>query len=137
MAGGRAAFFPQAAPGRPECDRISSALSPQGRSGGTPAETAVFYPLFVYRTDGAEYRWSVLSLINRQGPESTAVGPGDASNRGLDVWPVYFSRDTRSPDTSYHALFPIFGTVKYRFYVDRSTWVLFPLYCTRRTRGRS
>lgn len=98
-------------------------------------ETDLLYPLFVYRTDGTEYRWSVFSLINRMGPESTAAGSGDASDRGLDIWPVYFSRETGSADTSYHAVFPIFGTVKNRFYVDRSTWVLFPLFLHTQSKG--
>jgi len=98
-------------------------------------ETDVLYPVFVYRTDGTSYRWSVFSLINRMGPHATAAGRGDPSDRGLDVWPVYFSRSTGSPDTSYQALFPIVGTVKNRFYVDRSDWVLFPLYLHTESKG--
>ncbi|MSU70149.1 MAG: hypothetical protein EXS39_05115 [Opitutaceae bacterium] len=94
------------------------------------------YPLFVYRTDGTVYRWSVLSLINRTGPRVTPAGPGDSSDKGsFDVWPVYFSRETGAPDTSYHALFPIAGTVKYRLFNERATWVLWPLYLRTENKG--
>jgi len=99
-------------------------------------ETSFLYPLFVYRRYPATYRWSVFSLINRMGPrDGGAAGPGDTSDQGLDIWPVYFSRNTGAPDTTYRAIFPVVGTVKNRFYVDRADWVLFPLYLHTQNKG--
>lgn len=92
---------------------------------GETREAYGLYPLFSYRrmTDG--YRWSVFSLINHystQAPEETVA------HRGFDLWPFYFSRETGSPDTSYRAVLPIYGSVPNRFGQDRLSWVLFPLY---------
>lgn len=84
------------------------------------------YPLLTYRrmTDG--YRWSVFSLINHYSVDPAATG--STGDRGFDLWPFYFSRDTGKPESSYHAVFPLLGTVKRRFGQDRLNWVLFPLY---------
>lgn len=94
------------------------------------------YPLFSYRRAPDEYRWSVFQLINHYGPKAgrpaDSVAPPDT---GFDVWPFYFSRQTSSPDTSYHAVFPIAGSVPYRFGMDRWTWFLFPLYGKFEKRG--
>jgi len=92
---------------------------------GATQEAHALYPLFSFRrmTDG--YRWSVFSLINHY---STKAAEETTSHRGLDVWPFYFSRDTGSADSSYHAVLPVYGSVPNRFGQDRLTWVLFPLY---------
>lgn len=91
------------------------------------AETSFIYPLFVYRSDGESYRWSILQLINfgrpRAGEPTT-----ERNDAAFDVWPFYFSRRTDSPETTYHALFPIYGTIKNRLFFDRISWALFPLY---------
>ena len=95
------------------------------RSDAVGGETGVLYPLFVYRYGRDRWRWSVLNLFNRTSP----TRPGEQDEpKGFDVWPVYFSRNTGSPATSYHAVFPIYGDVKDRFLNDRVEWVLFPLY---------
>ena len=60
-----------------------------------------------------------------QSHEAAATG---RTTRRFDVWPVYFSRDTDDPATTYHAVFPLAGTIKERFGKDRLTWYLFPLY---------
>ncbi len=88
-------------------------------------ETAVLYPFFTYRYNGDRWRWSILNLFNRSSPTK----PGeDGEPQAFDLWPFYFSRDTGSPSTSYHAVFPLYGQVKNRFLNDRVDWVLFPLY---------
>jgi len=90
-----------------------------------PLETDILYPLFTYRRDPDGYRWSIFSLINHHSMQSSATSEKD---QGFDLWPFYFSRNTGSADTSYRAVFPLYGSVPYRFGQDRWTWVLFPLY---------
>jgi hypothetical protein len=104
---------------------------------GELQETNILYPVFTFRTDGDTYRWSILQLINRSGDRS-----GRAAKRlpalkyeTFDLWPFWFSRDTGSPDESYHALFPIFGTIKNRFGKDRLFWAPFPLYVRTEKKG--
>lgn len=89
------------------------------------------YPLFTYRSTPYGHRWSLFSLINRytdtaSGP--TATGAQPPRPQGFDLWPVYFSRQTGDPATSYHAVFPLYGSVEHRFGMDRLSWALFPLY---------
>jgi hypothetical protein len=90
------------------------------------------YPLFTYHSTQDGYRWSLFSLINHYSASknSTQSGatPSPQSPGGFDLWPFYFSRQTGVPQTSYHAVFPLYGQVKKRFGQDRLTWVLFPLY---------
>ncbi len=97
-------------------------------------ETSFVYPLFVYRSDHESYRWSILQLINfgrpRAGEPTT-----ERNDKAFDIWPFYFSRKTDSPETSYHALFPIYGTIKNRLFLDRIHWALFPLYFQTEKRG--
>jgi hypothetical protein len=99
---------------------------------GRVVKSWVVYPLFRYRAWQDGYQWSIFSLINRQ--VDVAARPDDAPTRkgearsGFDLWPVYFSRQTDSPETSYRALFPIYGSIPNRFGQDRWTWTLFPLY---------
>lgn len=92
---------------------------------GRSLETDFLYPVFTYRKDPDGYRWIVLSLLNHHSMQSS---PTSKTDRGFDLWPFYFSRETGSADTSYHAVFPVYGSVPYRFGQDRWTWVLFPLY---------
>ena len=96
---------------------------------GTTLETDILYPLFVYRTTADTYRWSVLELINKTGGRtSESAGAAQPSPATFDVWPFWFSRDTGTPADSYHALFPLLGTIKDRFGYDRLDFTLFPLY---------
>ncbi|HWA08185.1 MAG TPA: hypothetical protein VG838_01830 [Opitutaceae bacterium] len=100
---------------------------------GALTETSFLYPVFVYRADGESYRWSVVQLINFTHPKEGA--PTERNDAGFDVWPFYFSRRTDSPETTYHALFPVFGTMKQRLFNDRISWVLFPAYFRTERRG--
>jgi len=90
------------------------------------AESDFLYPLLSHRTDETGSRWSLLELVNSQQPKPFAP-PGER-DRGFDFWPIYFSHDTGDPATSYHAVFPIQGTIINRFGDDRISWTLFPLY---------
>jgi hypothetical protein len=107
----------------------------EGREAGN-REISVLYPIFVYRRDNETYRWSIFELINVAGPRaSQPAGPTAYVYRGLDVWPFYFSRDTGSPETTYHALFPIYGTVRDRLFNEKAGWVLAPLYVRTENKG--
>ena len=92
---------------------------------GRAGEVHALYPFFSYRRLAEGHRWSVFSLVNHY---SLPGSPGGAGHRGLDLWPFYFSRETGSADSSYHAVLPLYGSVPNRFGQDRLTWVGFPLY---------
>lgn len=92
---------------------------------GEVQEAYTLYPLLTYRRSTGGYRWSVFELINHYSFNDT---PGAPAQQGFDIWPFYFSRDTGRPESSYHAVLPLYGTVKNRFGQDRLNWVLFPLY---------
>jgi len=96
----------------------------QRDAAGRTTESDFLYPLLTHRENAADHRWSLLSLVNKEGPRDPAT-PGP---RSFDLWPFYFSRATGDPATSYHAVFPLQGTVINRFGDDRISWTLFPLY---------
>ncbi len=96
---------------------------------GRVTDAYVLPPLFQYNASAFGSRWQIFALINRESPGETHVsGPGSSERRSFEVWPFYLSRQTGSPETSYRALFPIYGTVTSRFGLDRWKWALFPLY---------
>ena len=85
---------------------------------------SLLYPLHHWETTaGGESRWSVLNLINHAQSREQVGGI-----TRFDAWPFWFSRDTGDPDSSYRALFPLWGDVPQRFGQDRARWTLFPLY---------
>lgn len=94
----------------------------------TTTEATVLYPLFIYRADSDTYRWTVFNLINRSGPKHGVTVYRADQTVNFDIWPFWFSRDTGSPETTYHALFPIYGTIQDRLGYDRLSWVIWPLY---------
>ena len=100
---------------------------------GRRTSATFLYPIYFTRSDGAVRTWSVLNLINHREPAAGAISENAA--QGFDVWPFYFSRDTGAAETSYRALFPIAGEVKNRFYRERVSWLLFPLYLRTEARG--
>lgn len=102
---------------------------------GLTVETTVLYPLFFYRTDGEVFNWSVLDLINRSGRADGAPATPAEKRETFDIWPFWFSRQTGSPETSYHALFPVAGTITQRFGKDRLSWTLWPLYLEATAHG--
>ena len=102
---------------------------------GLTRQTTVLYPIFTYRSDGEVSQWTILQLINRSGRAEGAPPTKDEKHEAFDVWPLWFSRQTDSPETSYHALFPVAGTIKNRFGFDRISWGLWPLYMESSKRG--
>lgn len=102
---------------------------------GQLRERNVLYPVFIYRTDGDSYRWSVFQLINRSGNLAAKTTPTTPVYETFDLWPFWFSRDTGDPQGSYRALFPIAGTIKDRFGYDRLKFTLFPFYLRSEKKG--
>ena len=96
-------------------------------------ETNTFlYPLFTWQKQSGFRRFSFFRLVDqRQRSEA-----GEPDVRGFDVWPFYFSKETGDPATSYHALFPVAGTIKHRFSRDELSWYAFPLYLHSEKAGR-
>jgi hypothetical protein len=88
-------------------------------------QTATFlYPLFTWQRQPGYREFSFFQLVNfRHEAESEP-----AAVKRLDVWPFYFSRESADPAETYHALFPLAGTIRQRFGKDRLTWYAFPLY---------
>jgi len=84
----------------------------------------LLYPFFTWQREATGTSFSFFQLVNH----SRDTSAPSAATRRFDVWPFYFSRNTGDPATSYHALFPIAGTIKNRFGKDSLTWYLFPLY---------
>ena len=61
--------------------------------------------------------------------------PRERDSQTFDVWPLYFSRSTGIPETTYHALLPVGGSMQGRLGYDRLSWVLFPLYVQSEKKG--
>lgn len=83
---------------------------------------SVVYPFWYgeYDAPSEEHRWTILNLINSQS--------GGERDDQFAIWPIYFSRDTGEPESSYQAVFPIYGDISQRFGQNRLTWAAFPLY---------
>lgn len=95
-------------------------------------ETRTFlYPFFTWEKSPGYRNFSFFQLVNNRHYDD----PGLPAEHRFDVWPLYFSRETSDPDTTYHAFFPVAGTIKQRFGKDRLTWYLFPLYLNTESAG--
>lgn len=80
------------------------------------------YPLWYREYDAPrdQSRWTILNLINSK--------TGSDQDDRFAIWPIYFSRDTGEPESSYRAVFPIYGDISQRFGQSRLQWAPFPLY---------
>ncbi|HXQ80397.1 MAG TPA: hypothetical protein VN775_03735 [Opitutaceae bacterium] len=106
-------------------------------SDGEKETTDILYPLFFYRRYPDAYKWSIFHIVNHEGILESVTRAGGPTDRHLDIWPFYFSHETADPIDTYHALFPVYGTMKYRLGYDRLSWVLFPLYAGSQRRDTS
>lgn len=97
-------------------------------SGGGSVRTDILYPLFYYRKYPDSYRWAFFNFIVGEGIDAAVSSAGGPTDKHLDIWPFYFSHETKDPIDTYHGLMPIGGNIKYRLGFDRISWVLFPLY---------
>ncbi len=100
-------------------------------SDGTRARTWFLFPFFEWEERGAERRFSFLRVVNLR-REPTAGG----EVRANDVWPLYFSRETGDPATSYRGLLPFAGTIRDRFGRDELRWTAFPFHLETLKDGR-
>jgi hypothetical protein len=103
--------------------------------GTDTVRTDILYPLFFYRRYSDSYKWSVFELINHEGIYENVTKAGGPKDKHLDIWPFYFSHDTGDPVDTYHAVFPIYGTMKHRLGYDRLSWVGFPIYVASLKKG--
>lgn len=89
----------------------------------------ILYPLFNYAEDGGNYRWSLLELVRREGRLAGAAAPEvfDARHR-FEVTPFWFEREFEDATLNYRALFPVLGTVRQKFGLERASWVFFPFF---------
>jgi len=111
-------------------------------AGQQPAQPTIehsfLYPLFSYRRSASGAAdWSLFKLVNfsRSGAANKNGAQGTEPH-SFDLWPVYFSKQTADPATSYRAVFPIGGQIKSRFGYDSLQWVLFPLSFRSEKAGR-
>lgn len=97
----------------------------------------VLYPLFSYNQDDTAYRWSLFELVRRQGRRAGAPGPADTYSQyhALEIFPFWFERDYADPALNYRALFPIYGTIRNKLWLERASWTLFPFYVENERRG--
>lgn len=103
-----------------------------GETRGKKETHHFLYPVLTWQRDGDYSFFSFFQLINdRRSTDARGV-----PQRGFDVWPFYFSRDTGDAATSYRALLPIAGTIKQRFGSDELSWVAFPFYFRTEAKGR-
>lgn len=95
------------------------------------------YPVFSYTLHEDSYKWSVFELVRRWDRRADAGAPASDLDRReqFEVFPLWFSRETADPETSYRALFPIFGTIRHRLGFERLSWTLFPFYVENESRG--
>lgn len=93
-------------------------------------EAEFLYPIMTYDRFGAEYRWQLLQWFNIAGGTDQEERESDRFN----LIPFYFQQRSEDPDRNYTAVFPIYGTLKNRFFRDEVHWVLWPAYIQSRKR---
>jgi hypothetical protein len=97
----------------------------------------VLFPLFNYLQDETTYRWSLFELVRRQGRRPGAPAPVDDFDQRdeFEIFPFWFQRDFAEPELNYRALFPIHGTLRGKYWLERASWTLFPFYLENERRG--
>jgi hypothetical protein len=96
-------------------------------------ETHFLFPLFSLRHDPDGYRWSLFELARGHG--GAPGGDASARERELDLYPFWFQRTSAQPDLNYRALFPVYGTLRNKFWLEEASWTLFPLHAEVKRRG--
>ncbi|MDD5705382.1 MAG: hypothetical protein PHR35_05620 [Kiritimatiellae bacterium] len=87
----------------------------------TQSVTDVLWPAGSFSRRGERLRWRLFPAYG-----SDADDEPDGSYR-FRLLPIYFEGRTREGD-SYHALFPLGGTIRDFMFMDRASFFLFPLY---------
>ena len=95
------------------------------RTTGEPEGGTVLYPLIRWEQGPQGHHWTFFNLIHHR---RVSTPDGAANLKAFEIWPFYLSRQTGEPESSYRAVFPLYGDVRNRFGNDRWKWVLFPFY---------
>jgi len=82
------------------------------------------YPLYVNRSGTSGSNWEILYII--RGSRSTESEREDGKR--FEIFPFYYDHRYPLEYDSYWGIFPIYGEVKNRLFLDRLSWILFPLY---------
>ncbi len=86
----------------------------------------VLHPLYSRYQDGEEETsWNIFRVV--RGVDSLAE-PERGWEKSFEIFPIYFDYRSSYPENSYWALFPIYGELKHRLFIDRISWVVFPIY---------
>ncbi len=88
------------------------------------------YPLVSYDRYGSQDRWQFLQLLSWGGGRST---DGSDTQR-FTVFPFYFQQESTDPAKRYHALLPLYGTLKNRLFRDEIRFVALPVWVQTRKR---
>jgi hypothetical protein len=128
-------FFSQSGPSGEQISGFRPFYLRRTDPAGFLAEADVLYPLFFYRSYGDSYQWNLFQLVNRYGRKDGAPPTPRTEGQSFDFWPFYFSRETGDPTTTFHALFPIAGSMQGHFGYDRISWTGFPLYAQTEKKG--
>ena len=93
-------------------------------------EFDLLYPLLTGESFGTEYRWQLAQWLSFSGGRN----PDDSTAKRFTLFPLYFQQRSSNPDENYTALFPLYGTLKDRFFRDKIFFVLFPVFGESRKR---
>jgi hypothetical protein len=98
--------------------------------GGNLTHAHLLYPFFSYTAkENGGCAWSVFGVINHDRAPAIRPTAGEKTDNQFDLWPFYFSNQVAgSPEKSYRAVFPFYGSVYSRLLNDRITWVMWPFY---------
>src|SRR6478736_3384275 len=91
---------------------------------GNVTDSNIIYPLFNWHREPGYSSFSFFHLIEHRSNDGGTAKPSD----GFDFWPIYFSRNTGNPATSYKAFFPFGGTIRNRLSHDSISFVAWPFY---------
>lgn len=93
-------------------------------------QVEALYPLISYDRYGGQYRWQILELLSWSGGPSVDGGDTDR----FTVFPFYFRQDSTDPAKRYHALLPLYGTLRGRLFRDEIRFVAMPVWVQTRKR---
>lgn len=82
------------------------------------------YPVMTYHRFGSEYRWQLLQVLSFSGGKN----PEDLHKRQFTIFPLYFQQRSPESNLNYTAVFPFYGTLKNRIFMDEIHFVMFPAY---------
>lgn len=82
------------------------------------------WKLLTYDRFGAEYRFQLIQWFSFAGGGTQS----DTNVSRFTLFPIYFQQRSGIPEKNYTAVFPIYGTIKQRFFREEIHFAMFPLY---------